>query len=264
MFPEAGIRFSPAAGVQPHALYYDYILKDHLGNVRMVLTEEVQTQSFPPASMEPAEEANESQYYSNINSTIRAAKPAGYPNDSYTSPNDYVARLNGQSGSTKIGPAIILKVMAGDKFKLRVNSWWKSGGASPGAPSPLTELAMALANSISGLSAGKITATDLGNSGLTGTAATTFLSSQSGGPAYKPQAFVNWVLLDEQFNLARDSAGGYLREGYSGFQQVGDAELFTTHALVNAPVNKNGYLYIYLSNHVSVPKLRQLETRHGS
>jgi RHS repeat-associated protein len=59
---------------------------------------------------------------------------------------------------------------------------------------------------------------------------------------------VNWVLLDEHFNIARDSAGGYIREGYSGFQQVAEEQIFNTHSLVNAPIHKNGYLYIYLSN----------------
>jgi RHS repeat-associated protein len=88
----------------------------------------------------------------------------------------------------------------------------------------------------------------LNNSGLTGTAATSFLSSQNGSLTTRPRAFVNWVLLDENFNIAKDSAGNYIRDGYSNFQQVGDADVFTTHSLVNAPINKNGYLYIYVSN----------------
>jgi RHS repeat-associated protein len=225
------------------------MLKDHLGNVRMVLTEEVQTKSFPPASMETAEEANESQYYTNINSTIRSTKPANYPADTYTSPNAYAAKLNGQAGTTKIGPAIILKVMAGDKFNLRVNSWWSYGsGGSLTAPNPLTELAQALAGGIAGLSGGKVSAIDLNSSGLTGTAATSFLTNQNGAITTRPRAFVNWVLLDENFNIAKDSAGNYIRDGYSNFQQVGDADVFTTHSQVNAPINKNGYLYIYVSN----------------
>ena len=139
--------------------------------------------------------------------------------------------------------------MAGDKFNLRVNSWWSYGaGGSLTAPNPLTELASVLANGIAGASGGKVTALDLNNSGLTGTAATSFLSSQNGSLTTRPRAFVNWVLLDENFNIAKDSAGNYIRDGYSNFQQVGDADAFTTHSLVNAPINKNGYLYIYVSN----------------
>ena len=277
---EGRIRFSPAAGAQPNALYYDYMLKDHLGNVRMVLTEEVQTSAYPVASMEPAQEVNESQYSTNINSTIRSTKPANYPADSYTSPNQYAAKLRGDAGTPKIGPAILLKVMAGDKFNLRVNSWWSyGGGGSLNAPNPLTELASVLANGIAGASGGKVTAIDLNNSGLTSTAATSFLSTQNGALTTRPRAFVNWVLLDENFNIAKDSAGGYIRDGYSNFQQVGDADAFTTHSLVNAPINKNGYLYIYVSNqspnmdvyfdnlqvtHIKGPILEENHSRHGS
>ena len=34
----------------------------------------------------------------------------------------------------------------------------------------------------------------------------------------------------------------------SGFEQVGDNEVFTTHSKTNFPIDKNGYLYIYVSN----------------
>ncbi|HMR85491.1 MAG TPA: hypothetical protein PKE30_20240, partial [Niabella sp.] len=124
------------------------MLKDHLGNVRMLLTEEQESNQYPAASMETAQSATENLYYSNINTT-RVAKPAGYPADTYTNPNDNVSKVNG-SGN-KIGPGMVLKVMAGDKFSIRVNSWYKKNGASPGVPAnPLTDLVAALAGSIGG------------------------------------------------------------------------------------------------------------------
>jgi len=55
----------------------------------------------------------------------------------------------------------------------------------------------------------------------------------------KPHAFVNWILLDNQFNYVAAS---------SGFSQVGnDTELHVT-TLTNLPVTSSGYLYIYTSN----------------
>ncbi|HET9056594.1 MAG TPA: hypothetical protein VFN30_07095 [Chitinophagaceae bacterium] len=96
------------------------------GNIRVVLTEEQKTDSFPAASMETAQSATENLYYNNINTT-RTPKPVGYPTDTYTNPNDYVAKLSPSGGAGGgLGPSITLKVMAGDKFHLRVRSWWNN------------------------------------------------------------------------------------------------------------------------------------------
>ncbi|HEV8283653.1 MAG TPA: RHS repeat-associated core domain-containing protein [Chitinophagaceae bacterium] len=218
---------------QTNSFAFDYFLKDHLGNVRMVLTEEQKTDAYPPASMETAQASTEGLFYSNVDVT-RTAKPGGYPTDTYTNPNDYVAKTNG-SGN-KIGPAMILKVMAGDQFNLRVSSWWNSGN-SPGTPqSPLNDLIAALSNNVASVSGGKATVTELTNSGVSNTAATNFLNSQSYNSS-KPKAFVNWIFLDEQFKYY----GG-------GFEQVGNSGDFTVHTRTNLTSDKCGYLYVYVSN----------------
>jgi len=216
---------------------YDYFLKDHLGNVRMVLTEEQKTDAYPPASMETAQSTIENHFYSNINTT-RIAKPAGYPTDTYTNPNDYVAKVRGDGN--KIGPAIVLKVMVGDKFNLRCNSWWNSGSA-PGTPvSPLNDLLSALAGSIGNISDGHggATATEITNSGVLTPGVSNFLNSQSYNSS-KPKAYINWILFDEQFKFVSSS---------SGFEQVGSNEEFKTHLFNDIAINKNGYLYVYVSN----------------
>ncbi len=93
----------------------------------MVLTEEQQTDAYPVASMEidPIIKAIENKYYSKVEET-RTAKPAGYPSDSYTNPNGYAAKVNGSR--QKIGPGIVLKVMAGDAFTVHANSYYKLNG----------------------------------------------------------------------------------------------------------------------------------------
>jgi hypothetical protein len=94
----------------------DYFLKDHLGNVRSVITEEQKTDAYPPATMESANSTTENALYNNIDATRYGRNTvSGYPtSDTYTAPNDYVAKVNG-SGN-KIGPSLLLKVMAGDHF----------------------------------------------------------------------------------------------------------------------------------------------------
>jgi RHS repeat-associated protein len=221
---------------------YDYFLKDHLGNTRMVLTDEQQTDRYPAATMETGDSATENLYYSNLDST-RSTLPPGYPTDTTTNPNNYVAKLSGSSSGPVIGPGIVLKVMAGDQFSIRVSSWYRLNGTTPGTPvNPLTDI---LAHLIAGM-AGVPNPENPGlaafqnNSPILSSNVMNFLqdtgtSINSG----KPHAFVNWILLDNQYNYVAAS---------SGFSQVGnDQELHIT-TLTNLPVTSSGYLYIYTSN----------------
>lgn len=237
---EGRIRFKPAEGSNPASYQYDYMIKDHLGNVRVVLTEEQLINAYPPASMEIDPSSAEELLYANLPGT-RTDKPAGYPNDTYTNPNNKVAKVKAASGSQKIGPAIVLKVMAGDKFNLRVSSWYKTNGTSPGSPVSLfTELLSALTGGVGGLSSvhGTTSITELTNSGVLSPGALSFLNAQT-PVAGKPKAYVNWILLDEQFKYVSSS---------SGCEQVGINEEFKIHTKTDQAIDKNGYLYVFVSN----------------
>jgi RHS repeat-associated protein len=241
---EGRTRFKPANGPVAASLQYDYFIKDHLGNVRMVLTEDQQTDAYPAATMETAQATTEESFYSNLSAT-RTDKPSGYPYDPYLDPNLKVAKVRGDGN--KIGPAILLKVMAGDKFNLRVSSWYNLNSQPINSPNPITDLGNALANSIAPASGGKATTTELTNSGVTANAASSFLNSQTYSGS-KPKAYVNWVLLDEQFNIAKDPNGNIIASGYSGFEPVGNDLEFKTYSDNGKPINKSGYLYVYVSN----------------
>lgn len=117
---EGRIRYTPIVGATPAKFSYDYFLKDHLGNTRMVLTDELKTDMYPAATMETATATTEETYYSNLPATrFPVSSIPGYPAN--TPPgNAQVAKVNG--AGNKIGPAIILKVMSGDKFNFVVNS----------------------------------------------------------------------------------------------------------------------------------------------
>ncbi len=247
---EGRIRFKPAAGAIPASLQYDYMLKDHLGNVRMVLTEEQKTDAYPPASMEDVDDPNNTEdpenyipYYSRTDYNEDAswrypiANIPDYPTDNYTTVNDYVVKLNGVA--RKIGSGIALKVMAGDKFNLRVSSWWKST-ATPQGPSPLfSDLLEMLSGGVSSASGSKFSSGQLSGNSSVQSGITDFLGSQTSGFGDRPRAFLNWIFLDEQMKVVSSSCG---------FDQVGENEEFKVHTFNDLPVDKNGYLYIYISN----------------
>ena len=229
----------------PVSWEYDYFIKDHLGNIRMVLTEEQKQDKYDPASMETAKAVNEEKIYSNINST-RVNKPAGYPNDQYTDPNEKVAELRGTTN--KVGPAILLKVMAGDKFNLQVSSWYKLNGGSPGSSAnPLNDLVLALANGIAPLSGGKVTTSALQAPTILNPDVLDFLNTQSFNST-RPRAGVNWILLDDQFNLVSSSSGFEAVPDESVYGNTGPSPVVYWHRKTDMPVDKSGYLYIYTSN----------------
>ncbi|MBU3745041.1 MAG: hypothetical protein FGM61_10950, partial [Sediminibacterium sp.] len=204
-----------------------------------VLTDEQQTDAYPVASMETTNAAREKLYYTNIDET-RSDKPAGYPYDTYTNPNDKVAKLNGNG--KKIGPAILLKVMSGDQMNIRANAYYRLNGASLGSPSnPASELLAALAASIQGVTGGKYGLQQVQSSGVLGPGISDLLQRQTDQytGSTKPKAYLNWVLLDETFKIVNSS---------SGFEQVGADGEFKTFVKTGLPITQNGYLYVYTSN----------------
>ncbi|RFS26231.1 hypothetical protein DVR12_00115 [Chitinophaga silvatica] len=242
---EGRVRMLYRTGMSPMPVY-DYFISDHLGNTRMVLTEETNTATYA-ATLETANLTIENALFANINAT-RVAKPAGYPIDGTTSPNDFVARLNASSGSNKIGPAIVLRVMAGDTIQIGAKAFYKSTAASTSSSTPadmLTALLQAFAANPSVPSDGAHgNGTGSGSPLVTSFTSTNYQQLQQKDPAQNqasmPKAYLSYVLFDEQLNMV---------DANSGVRQVqGSPDQLQTLATSRFVVSKTGFLYVYTSN----------------
>ena len=236
-------------GDSAYAWEYDFYEKDHLGNTRILLTQEKDTAQYM-ATMEAANRVTENALFYGIDSSSYArADVPGYPDDlTVTNPNDSVARVNGNGPKT--GPAIILKVMGGDTVDIGVqyyyNSLTNTNGPTLSASNLLNSLASGLATLSGPAEASFATLNNPSSSPLLA-ALTSSINNQSGTEPTKPQAYLNWVLLDNQFNyVSGNNQSGALQVGSAGTQSNG--ALQPALAQKGLPITKSGYLYIYVSN----------------
>jgi len=237
---------------QPIDYKYDYFLKDNLGNTRMVLTEQSDFSMYA-ATMESERAATESALFSNIDES-RTTKPVGYPDDQVTvdtstTDNQFVAKLNAGDGGKKIGPALVLRVMAGDTIQIGTRAFYKSTGPSENhSASPedmLASLVQAFArsNGSGDLSHGDVDEiseeSPLGN--LTSNDFQRLKEKDAEeNQANRPKAYLSFALFDDQFNLVDEN---------SGVRQVKSTpDELQTLAVDKMPIEKSGFLYVYTSN----------------
>ena len=274
---EGRIRFKPQDNTTtpqiPASFNYDYLVKDHLGNTRMVLTEEVQQDKYPVASLEDAKIATEQKYYQintaqivNTQTTTVPGLPT-YNNDNGIGNNPTDAafsatnstklyKLNGSSPTTKTGLGITLKVMAGDKIDVFGRSYYFANNPTPTnnniSTIPVLDiLAGFLGSPLAAATTavhGEVTATTLNNpTGITGiNNLFTQQNNQNNTASSKPKAFINVIFFDEQFKAVdfKTSIVGNNQEQKQHFSE-----------LQNLAANKSGFVYIYCSNETSVDVL---------
>lgn len=247
---------------------FDYFIKDHLGNVRMVLTDEQQQDVYPAATIEPSTIATEQTYYSITNDAAHvipvssltwwgAATGSSYqdnngisnpgnPNPTATSAQVY--KLNGNTGD-KFGLGITLKVMAGDQVSIYAKSVWHNTGATPGSY-PVSSVLSTFLSAFAGTSAvvngghGLITGGTLNTTSATTAPLTSLLNNTptQSNPTVAPKAAINWILFNDQFVPV--SVGTDL------VSSTGD--VLKSHAQLNLPMAANGYLYVYCSNESAI------------
>lgn len=243
---------------------FDYFVKDHLGNIRMILTEEVKRNS-DIATMEVTNTAIKDHEESIFGKTgsgnevsvtrydlptdpCNTGSPNGWTSNNYTvgtNPSAKVSKLSGLVNS--LGPNVILKVMAGDKISTKTEYYYKTNNNSVNRTTPLySDIVTAL---IGAITSDKTNGIVKGNSGniqtiLDGSAGQikNFTdwqdNSESSSPA--PKAYLNYVFFDEQFNYVGEN---------SDFKRVNTECNHTTPLVIaNKEVLKNGWVFVYLSN----------------
>jgi RHS repeat-associated protein len=247
----------------PTGFAFDYFIRDQVGNVRIVLTDEQQQDIYPAATLETGSVATEQTYYNISNDAAHVipvsaltwwpspsgtypdnngiANP-GNPNPNATSTQVY--RLNGQTGD-KYGLGIAIKVMAGDKVSIFAKSIWHNTGVSPGSfpiSSVLSSFINVFAGSPAVVSGGHNLITGATLNGATATTGplTNLLNGTSGqpNPTIAPKAAINWILFNDQFvpvSMGTDLVSS-------------SGDVLKSHSQLNLPMAANGYLYVYCSN----------------
>ncbi|AEV99921.1 hypothetical protein Niako_3621 [Niastella koreensis GR20-10] len=247
---------------------YDYFVKDHLGNVRVVLTEEQKQDIYPAATLENVTYNNgtaisvEGNFYNiEASKVVDQAVATGIPvyqnnngvynnnyNSNTTANSARLYRLNasGSSPADKTGLGFTLKVMAGDAINIFAKSYHKMPVA--GYSSSVNSVIVSeLINSFAGTSliAGKgITGSQITGQPGFPTSLGKLIGNQPDQSSSRPKAAINWIILDDQFKYV----GG-------GFDMVGEAvdpngtyKIHDNSTIPTINIPKNGYIYVYCSN----------------
>jgi len=262
-------RVRPRSPGKSDTVSYDFFEKDHLGNTRVVLTDEQQQDVYPAATLENSSGsmAVEQTYYTiTLADTISTSSIAswgstsgnGYPNNNGNPPYNtnpssntsatsaVVYKLNGATGD-KTGLGITLKVMTGDVVNIYGKSFWHNGtGSNPSNTYLINTVLNSFIGAFAGTSAvagsGKgATAAALQGSTATYNGVNSWVTSGVPNPGLNtvPRAYINWILFNDQFVPVASNCG---------FDLVNTtADAVKSHSAA-VSISASGYLYVYCSN----------------
>lgn len=248
-------------------LVYDYFIKDHLSNTRMVLTEEQQLNHYPTATLEGEGEGsalNKEREYYDINESFVFVKPANvspaslldYKNDNGTNNSKTFGNKDGVSqkmyrlnaATNRTGYSKILKVMAGDKVNMLARSYYHySGGTIPKNNLIAADIINALLSVAGGGNpvvwhGGTVPVLTANNSGLV-LPLKSFTDNNPSNANNGVKSGLNYIVLDDNFSYV---TGGHdpVNNGQSGGLK--------NHFIQDVDIAKNGYIYIYCANESNI------------
>ncbi len=223
---------------------YDYFLKDHLGNIRVVLNAGQAGTSVYTATMEENKASEENLYFNNLDNT-RADRPYNYPDNNPV--NAKIAKVPGKSR----GPAITLKVMAGDTVSISAKAFYNIDKTLPGGGidiAPVVGSAVAAMSNPAGMVAGETAqlAADLGAT-----------ASQSGILVYvprdddyiekivQPKSGINFVAYNNEFDIVASNTGVQIVD-----DKINTIQTLATDRMV---MQEAGFLEIFVNNEAQMP-----------
>jgi RHS repeat-associated protein len=222
------------------AFEYEYFMKDHVNNVRVVYGQLKDTRSYR-ATMETelaVQEENLQAGFQNV-----AARRLNPPNAAlnYTKSSDRVlipgrsALCNASLGQS-VGPAKSLRVLSGDAVYMEVFAKYTQ---PTGSPSVITAAVLGAAiNSAFGIPSTGETATLY--SGIQSNAAAAAGAIPAG--AVQPKAYLVYLFFDDNYVYQRSGAIGISVDAFNVFEKL--SRSFTA--------DRNGYLYIYVASESNV------------
>jgi RHS repeat-associated protein len=225
----------------PNRFIYDYFVKDHLGNVRMVLTEQKENVCYIAASVEDGSYQTEDDIYDIQNGRrIPVGDVSGAA--SYSQFGGKVYETNGSDAAKRIGLGAVIKVMAGDQLSITCQSYYNmpGSGRTDNNYMAITDLLGALVNSAGVAAKGAISAGDVYGYSNNTSNLSPFL--QSTPQANTANAYLNWILFDEQMKFV---AGGADPVNANGGYKL--------HVPSAVSASKNGFLYVFVSNESNYP-----------
>lgn len=223
---------------------YDYYIKDHLTSIRMILTEE-QHQTNAIATMEEANATQEEAIFGQVGSGNEVAKTRqDKPPVWASNTTQKVSRVSSIGTDNKVGPNVLMRVMAGDMLSAQTNYYYATDGTNPPGSVILNDVVSSI---IGGINSNRATSLIKSNAGgiqsglgLTGGDLDNFIQTQGRGRGTQPpKAYMTVLFFDEQFNFVNES---------STFVRVQVPGNGAPAISLAAEALKNGYAIIYLSN----------------
>jgi RHS repeat-associated protein len=226
---------------------WDYFLKDHLGNVRVVLeapSSSAQSNTILyMATMEESKAATEDTYFANLDET-RADRPYNYPDKNLLN-----AKLANVPGKSK-GPSILLPVLAGDTVSISAKAFYNMDKTLPGQGvdvAPVLGSAIAAMTSPAGTVLGEtaLLAIDLGAEASQSVALVNVPKIVDKTGEVKPQSGINFILYNSRMEVVEENTGVLLVE-----DRINEIQTLASDHLV---MQEAGFLEVYINNQAQTP-----------